>query len=74
MTPEQFSRPSSEAPFADVVHRRWLLSKRPDDGRPLLVREDRVVRPSGFGPRPGRSAAAEAERAGGAPGFVLDPR
>ena len=44
MTREEFSRPSSEAtPLADVVHRRWLLSKRVDDGRPLLVREDRVV-------------------------------
>jgi hypothetical protein len=74
MTPEEFSRPSSEAaPFADVVHRRWLLSKRPDDGRPLLVREDRVVHPSGFGPRPRRSDA-EAERAGDTPEFVLDPR
>ena len=58
MTREEFSRPSSEAaPLADVVHRRWLLSKRVDDGRPLLVREDRVVNPSGCVGRPRRSAA-----------------
>lgn len=50
MSLEDVDRPSSgSGPAAEVVHRRWLLSKRVDDGRPLLVREDRVVHPSGFG-------------------------
>ncbi len=38
-------------PETEVIHRRWLLSKRADDGRPLLVREDKVVYPSGFASR-----------------------
>jgi hypothetical protein len=42
-----------------VVHRRWVLSKRVDDGRPLLVREDRVVHPTGFVSRTRHTAAAQ---------------
>jgi hypothetical protein len=71
MTREELSRPSSEAArLAEVVHRRWLLSKRADDGRPLLVREDRVIHPNGFVDRPRRTSAAEGERAGGAPALT----
>jgi len=71
MAPEKFSRPSPEAaPLAEVIHRRWLLSKRADDGRPLLVREDRVVHPGGFVARPRRSSSAETERAGSAPALT----
>jgi hypothetical protein len=44
----------------EVVHRRWLLSKRANDGRPLIVREDRAVYPSGFAPRGQRMTAAQA--------------
>jgi hypothetical protein len=71
MTHEELSKPSSEAaPLAEMVHRRWLLSKRADDGRPLLVREDRVIHPNGFVSRPRRSSAADTERAGGAPALT----
>ncbi len=46
----------------DVIHRRWVLSKRADDGRPLLVREDRIVHPNDFALRaPGPTAADAAE-------------
>jgi hypothetical protein len=37
-----------------------VLSKRAEDGRPLLVREDRVVHPSGFTSQPPRTTAAQA--------------
>ncbi|MGZ4168193.1 MAG: hypothetical protein ACXVRW_07270 [Solirubrobacteraceae bacterium] len=68
---EHFERPSSQAELpTEVIHRRWVLSKRADDGRPLLVREDRVVHPSGFGTRPRRSTSAEADRAGGTPALT----
>jgi len=50
---------SAAMPETEVVHRRWLLSKRADDGRPLLVREDRVVYPSGFGIRARRASATK---------------
>ena len=54
-----------ERPFAGAmpdaaVHRRWVLSKRADDGRPLLVREDRIVHPNGFAARARRLMAREA--------------
>ena len=42
---------SGAVPEAEVIHRRWLLSKRADDGRPLIVRDDKVVHPSGFASR-----------------------
>ena len=67
MTPEERSRPSSEAAPLELVHRRWLLSKRADDGRPLLVREDRVIHPSGFVAGTPRSPAAQTESGRGAP-------
>jgi hypothetical protein len=53
------------ASSSEVIHRRWVLSKRADDGRPLLIREDRVVHPGGFAARPRRSPSAETGRAGG---------
>ena len=59
MSFEDFDRPPSQPPGTDVIHRRWLLSKRVDDGRPLLVREDKVIHPSGFVTRPRRVAAPE---------------
>ena len=55
--------PSAPAPSADVIHRRWVLSKRAADGRPQLVREDRVVHPSGFTTRGRRPSAAETRSA-----------
>jgi hypothetical protein len=62
---------SGIAPELEVVHRRWLLSKRADDGRPLLVREDRVVHPSGFGPRERRTTAAQAaDSTSGTPALI----
>lgn len=69
MTVEHVDRPTpGAAPVPDVVHRRWLLSKRADDGRPLLVREDKVVHPSGFGLRPPRAGMTQtAQTAGGSP-------
>jgi hypothetical protein len=49
MSLDNVDRPSVGAvPVTEVIHRRWVLSKRADDGRPLLVREDKVVHPSGF--------------------------
>jgi hypothetical protein len=57
MSFEDFDRPSSQAPDAEVIHRRWLLSARADDGRPLLIREDKVIHPGGFAKRPRRDAA-----------------
>jgi hypothetical protein len=47
-------------PETEVVHRRWLLSKRADDGRPLIVREDKVGYPTGFASRGRRAAATPA--------------
>ena len=47
-------------PATDAIHRRWVLSKRADDGRPLLVREDRIVHPNGFAARARRLMAREA--------------
>jgi hypothetical protein len=71
MSPEEFERPSSQtAPRPEVIHRRWLLSKRADDGRPLLVREDRVVHPSGFAARGMRSTSTQTEHAGGTPALT----
>jgi hypothetical protein len=57
MSIENFDRPSSSAPDAEVIHRRWLLSKRAGDGQPLLIREDKAIHPSGFAKRPRRAAA-----------------
>ncbi|MFZ1996838.1 MAG: hypothetical protein WAU75_22175 [Solirubrobacteraceae bacterium] len=49
MSLDDVDRPSAGAvPVTEVIHRRWVLSKRADDGRPLLIREDKVVHPSGF--------------------------
>lgn len=59
MSFEDFDRPPSQTPGTEVIHRRWLLSKRVDDGRPLLVREDKVIHPSGLATRPRRVAAPE---------------
>jgi hypothetical protein len=59
MSFEDFDRASSQAPDTEVIHRRWLLSKRADDGRPLLVREDKVIHPGDFAARPRRVGAAE---------------
>lgn len=47
-------------PETEVIHRRWVLSKRVDDGRPLLVREDRVVYPTGFVSRGRRMTGTQA--------------
>jgi hypothetical protein len=48
-----------------------LLSKRAEDGRPLLVREDRVVHPTGFASRGRRSAAPkDAETPSGTPALT----
>jgi hypothetical protein len=61
MSLEDLDRPLSQAASPpDVVHRRWLLSKRAEDGRPLIVREDRVIEPNGFLTRERRSLANEA--------------
>jgi hypothetical protein len=61
MSLEDLGRPLSQAVSSpDVIHRRWLLSKRAEDGRPMLVREDRVVRPNGFPTRERRLMATEA--------------
>jgi hypothetical protein len=47
-------------PETEVIHRRWVLSKRAGDGRPLLVREDRVVHPSGVASRGRRMTGTQA--------------
>jgi hypothetical protein len=61
MSLDDVDRPLSGAvPMTEVVHRRWVLSKRADDGRPLLVREDRAVHPSGFTSQPPRTTATQA--------------
>jgi hypothetical protein len=69
MSLDDVDRPLPGAvPPTDAIHRRWVLSKRADDGRPLLVREDRIVHPNDFGTRPRRSEAAQAaEGASGTP-------
>ena len=69
MSLDDVDRPLSGAVSAtEVIHRRWVLSKRAEDGRPLLVREDRIVHPTGFATRTRRSTATEAaEAASGAP-------
>jgi hypothetical protein len=62
---------SGAVPVTEVIHRRWLLSKRADDGRPLLVREDRVVHPSDFAPRAQSSTARDAaDTASGTPALT----
>ncbi|HTU96778.1 MAG TPA: hypothetical protein VMF14_13115 [Solirubrobacteraceae bacterium] len=50
-----------------AVHRRWVLSKRAEDGRPLIVREDRVVHPKRFAARARGAVAMEAAEAEGTP-------
>jgi hypothetical protein len=61
MSRDDVDRPSAGAtPKTEVVHRRWLLSKRAEDGRPLLVREDELVHPSSFASRGRRITAAQA--------------
>jgi hypothetical protein len=64
MSFEDFDRSSSQASDAEAVNRRWLLSKRADDGRPLLVREDKATHPSRFTARPRRVGAPEPTDAG----------
>jgi hypothetical protein len=72
MSVDDVERPSPRAvPETQVVHRRWLLSKRVDDGRPLIVREDRVVHPNGFASRARRTNAAKgADTKSGAPALT----
>jgi hypothetical protein len=71
MSVDDVERPvSGVVPEAKVVHRRWLLSKRVDDGRPLIVREDRVVHPSGFAPRARTNAANAADAKSGTPALT----
>lgn len=61
MSLDDVDRPLSGAvPETEVVHRRWLLSKRAEDGRPLLVREDKVVHPTAFAARARRMTATKA--------------
>ena len=61
MSLDDVDRPLSGAvPQTEVVHRRWLLSKRAEDGRPLIVREDKVVYPTAVTPRGRRPAAMHA--------------
>jgi len=59
MSFEDFDRPVSQAPDTEVIHRRWLLFKRADDGRPLLVREDKVPYPTAFAARPRRTVGPD---------------
>jgi hypothetical protein len=64
MSLDDVDRPLSGAVSAtEVIHRRWVLSKGAEDGRPLLVREDRIVHPNGFATGARRSPAAEAAEA-----------
>ena len=63
--------PPGAMPETEVIHRRWVLSKRPDDGRPLLVREDRVVDPSGFALRGRRMTGTQtADTTSGTPALT----
>ena len=65
MSLDDVDRPlTGPMPATDAVHRRWVLSKRADDGRPLLVREDRIVHPTGFAARSRRAEATQASEAG----------
>jgi hypothetical protein len=72
MSRDDVDRPSAGAmPKTEVVHRRWLLSKRAEDGRPLLVREDKVVHPTSFSSRGRRANAAQAaDTASGTPALT----
>jgi hypothetical protein len=72
MSVDDAPRPvSGTVPETGVVHRRWLLSKRADDGRPLIVREDKVVHPSGFVSRARRTdAASRADTKSGTPALT----
>ena len=64
MSLDDVDRPLSGGVAAtEVVHRRWVLSKRADDGRPLLVREDGIVHPNDFRTQARRSTAAEGAEA-----------
>ena len=61
MSLDDMDRPMTRTmPATEVIHRRWVLSKRVADGRPLLVPQDRVVRPNGFASRTQRVTAADA--------------
>lgn len=61
MSLDDVDRPVSGAvPETEVVHRRWLLSKRADDRWPLIVREDKGGYPTGFASRGPRAAATQA--------------
>jgi hypothetical protein len=71
MSLDDVNRPlSGTVPEMEVVHRRWLLSKRVEDGRPLLVRENRVVHPSGFAPRAHTTATRAADTTSGTPALT----
>jgi hypothetical protein len=66
MSLDDVDRPLSAAmPATEHIHRRWVLSKRAEDGRPLLVREDRIVHPDDFAARAQAAAAMQAAKAGG---------
>jgi hypothetical protein len=71
MSLDDVDRPLSGAVAAtEVVHRRWVLSKRPDDGRPLLVREDKVVHPNRFAPARRRTVTQAADTTSGTPALT----
>jgi hypothetical protein len=72
MSLDDVDRPLSGAvPETEVIHRRWLLSKRPDDGRPMLVREDKVIHPTSFASRARRPSATQAaDTTSGTPAFT----
>jgi hypothetical protein len=72
MSLDDVDRPMTSAmPAAEGIHRRWVLSKRVVDGRPLLLREDRVVHPSGLASRTRRVTAADAaETTSGTPALT----
>src|ERR1700759_5322717 len=69
MSLNDVERPFSGAMPDAAIHRRWVLSKRADDGRPLLVREDRIVHPKDFGTRSRGAAPAGAREAAIPPGL-----
>ena len=72
MSLDDVDRPlSGTMPETEVVHRRWLLSKRADDGRPLIVREDKVIYPTGFAARARRPTTPQsADNTGGTPALT----
>jgi len=72
MSLDDVDRPlPAAAPETEVVHRRWLLSTRADDGRPLIVREDKVVHPTGFAAQARRPAAPNtADNTAGTPALT----